>query len=113
VESGDRTSPASCIAICSSALVGSLIGDLVLFARGDEDADCLPHEAVAFFTEANVDFSGDGSSLTGDTPTLGGDISFSAVGFGLFKTGLGVLVGGVGRAREKRDCVGAGDGFGD
>jgi hypothetical protein len=112
VDSGERTSPASCIATCSSALVGSFIGDLVLFAKGDEDADCLPHKAVALFTEAKVDFSGDGSSLSGDASTLGGAISFSALGLGLFTTGLGAFAGVVGRVRENRDCDGAGDGEG-
>jgi hypothetical protein len=115
VDSGDRTSPASCIAACSSALVGSFIGDLVLFAKGDGAADCLPHKAVAFFTDANVDFSGDGSSLTGVTSTLGDDTSFSAVGLGLDTTGLDAFARVVGSVLEKRDCEGAGDGdgFGD
>jgi hypothetical protein len=111
--SGDRTSPASCIAACSSALVGSLIGDLVLAAKGDEDADCLPHRAVALLTEANVDFSGDDSSLAGETSTFGGAISFNAVGFGLSTVGSAVLVGAVGSGRENRDCNGAGEGDGD
>jgi hypothetical protein len=111
--SGDRTSPASCIAACSSALVGSLIGDFVLAGAGDEDGDCLPHRAVALLTDANVDFSGEGASLTGVTSTFGGAISFNGVGFGLSTTGFVVFVGGVGSGREKRDCNGAGIGDGD
>jgi hypothetical protein len=88
---------------------------LVLLAKGDVDADCLPHKAVAFLTEANVDFSGDGSSLTRVASTLIGSISFSAVGLGLLTAGLGALAGDVGRFLENRDCDGAGDGdgFGD
>jgi hypothetical protein len=65
--SGDRTSPASCIAASSSAFVGSLIGVFVRDASGEEDADCLPHKAVALFTEAKDDLSGVGSSFTGVT----------------------------------------------
>jgi hypothetical protein len=110
--SGDRTSPASCIAASSSALVGSLIGDLVLGAKGDEDADCLPHRALALLTEANVDFSGVDSSLVGETSTFKLAISLSVVGFGLSTAGLVLLVG-VGSGRENRDCDGAGDGNGD
>jgi len=112
-DSGDRMSPASCIAACSSALVGSLIGDFVFVGTGDDDVDCLPHRAVALLTEANVDFSGDGSSFAGETSTFGGAISFKAVGLGLSTTGLVVFVGGVGSGRENRDCSGAGVGDGD
>lgn len=108
VGSGDRTSPASCIAASSSALVGNLIGDLVRVASGDE-ADCLPHDAVTFFTDAKVDFSGDGSSFDVVTAVLGSSISFRAVGLGLSATGPADFVGGIGKAREKRDWDGAGE----
>jgi hypothetical protein len=111
--SGDRISPASCIAASSSALVGSLIGDLVLCAKGDEDADCLPHDALALLTEANVDCSGGDSSLVGETSTFEDGISLGAIGFGLSTAGLVVFVGGVGNGLENRDCNGAGDGNGD
>jgi len=97
----------------SSALVGSLIGDLVRVGTGEDDADCLPHDAVAFLTEANVEFSGEGSSFLGVTSTFGGAISFNAVGLGLSVLGLVDFVGGVGSGREKRDCSGAGDGDGE
>jgi hypothetical protein len=113
VGSDDRTRPASSIAACSSALVGSFIGDFVFVAKGDEDADCLPHSALALLTEANVDLSGDGSSFAGETSTFAGDASFNAVGFGLSTLGLVVFVGGVGSARANRDCNGAGDGNGE
>lgn len=102
VGSGDRTSPASCIAASSSALVGSLIGDLVLVASGDEDADCLAQVAVAFFTDAKVDRSGDDCSRDGVTAAFGGGISFRAVVLGLSTSAL-VALGGVGKGREKRD----------
>jgi hypothetical protein len=107
---GDRTSPASCNAACSSAFVGSLIGDLALVATGDEDVDCLPHRAVALLTEAKVDFSGDGSSLTEVGSAFAG-VNFSdRVGLGASAIELVVLAGGVGSGREKRDCNGAGEG---
>jgi hypothetical protein len=77
-------------------LVGSLIGDFVLDARGDEAADCLPHNAVALLTDAKVDFSGDCSSLTGVTSTFGVAISFSGVDLGVSTTGLLWLVWVVG-----------------
>jgi hypothetical protein len=106
---GDRTSPASCNAACSSALVGSLIGDLALVASGDEGVDCLPHSAVALLTEANVDFSGDGSSLI-EGGSAFADANFSdCVGLGASAVELAVLAGGVGSGREKRDCNGAGE----
>jgi hypothetical protein len=95
----------------SSALVGSLIG--VRAGTGEDGADCLPHEAVAFLTEANADFPGDGSSFLGESSTFGGAISFNAVGLGLSVLGLMVFAGGMGSGREKRDCKGAGDGEGD
>jgi hypothetical protein len=110
VDSGDRTSPASCIAACSSALVGNLIGDLALVGVDNVAADGLPHKAVALLTDENVDFSGDGSSFLGDGSAFGGAISFRTVGFGLPVAGF---VGGVGNGRENRDCNGAGDGDGD
>jgi hypothetical protein len=109
VLSGDRISPASCIAACSSAFVGSLIGDLVLEARGDEAADCLPHNAVALLTEAKVDFSGDCSCFTGVTSTFGVAISFKGVDLGLSTWGLLPFAGGVGSGRENRDWNGAGE----
>jgi hypothetical protein len=97
----------------SSALVGSLIGDLVCAGTGDEDVDCLPHKAVALLTDAKVDFSGDVSSFAGDTSTLGGAISFSGVDLEPSVLGLTVFVGGVGNGRANRDCRGAGDDDGD
>jgi hypothetical protein len=36
-----------------------LIGDLVLVGTGEEEAEFLPHSAVAFLTE-KADFSGEG-----------------------------------------------------
>lgn len=68
-ELGDRTRPASFIAARSSACVGNLIGDLT--RAGDEEADGLPHSVVAFLTDEKVVFSGDESSLAGETSTLG------------------------------------------
>jgi hypothetical protein len=109
VSSGDLTSPASRNAVCSSAFVGSLIGDLGLVARGDEDVDCRPHIAVALFTEANVEFSGAGSSLTGVRSTSAGAIFFDGVGSGLSTMELDLLAGDVGSGRENRDCNGAGE----
>jgi hypothetical protein len=109
VVSGDRISPASCMAACSSALVGSLMGDFVLDARGDGAADCLPHNAVALLTEANVDFSGDDSSFTGVTSTFGVAISLRGVDLGVSAAGLFPFAGGVGRGRENRDWNGAGE----
>jgi hypothetical protein len=84
-----------------------LIGDLVLNGTGDEEADCLPHRAVAFFTDENPDFCGEGSSLTGEASALGGGISFKAAGFG------DSLGGGVGNGRENLDDETEGDGDGD
>jgi hypothetical protein len=85
------------------------MGDRVLAGTGDELADCLAHEAVALFTDANVAFSGEPSFLT-ETSAFGGAISFKGVGFGLSATDL---TGGVGSGRENRDCSGAGIGEGD
>lgn len=90
-------------------MVGSLIGDLVRVASGDDDADCLLHDAVAFFTDAKVDLSGDDCSLDGVTAVLGSSISFRAVGLGLSVTGSAGFVDGVGKGREKRDWEGIGD----
>ena len=95
------------MAAFSSAWVGSLIGDLVLRGTGEEGADCLPHKAVAFFTEENPDFCGDGSALKDGISALGAGISFSAAGFG---ESLG---GGVGSGRENLEDATEGDGNGD
>lgn len=84
-----------------------MIGDFVLKGTGDEEADCLPHRAVAFFTEENPEFCGDVSSLIGDTSALGADISFSTAGFG------DSLGGGVGSGRENLEGATEGDGNGD
>lgn len=110
---GVRISPASCIAASSSALVGSLIGDFVFAAKGDDDAGCLPHRAVAFLTDAKGDLTGDGSSLAGETSTFGVVTSFKPAAFGLSTAGFVVFEGVVGNGRENRDCDGIGDGDGD
>ena len=101
---GLRTRPASFMAAFSSAWVGSLIGDFVVWT-GEEGWDCRPHKAVAAFTEENPDFWGDGSSFL--TLTLGAGISFSAAGFG------DSFGGGVGNGRENLEDVIDGDGDGD
>lgn len=84
------------------------MGDFVLVGTGEASADCLPQRAVTVLTEANVALSGDGSSLTEETSTLGGGISFNTAGFGLSATDF---VGSIGRGRENLDwpTVGAGD----
>jgi hypothetical protein len=98
--SDERIKPASFIAACSSACVGSLIGDLTLAGAGDEDADDLPHRVVALLTDENVVFSGEGSSLAGEISTLGVEISLSGVDLGLSAVGL---LGNVGSGRENRE----------
>lgn len=90
--------------------MGNLIGDFVLAGTGDEDADCLPHSEVAFFTEEKVDFSGEDSSLAGEISTFGGEISLSGVDLGLSATGF---TGSVGSGRENLDWDTAGEGEGD
>jgi hypothetical protein len=92
--SGDRTRPAPFIAARSSACVGDLA------CAGKEDADGRPHSVVALLTDEKVVFSGDGSSLAGETSKLGVEISLSGVDFGLSTAGL---AGKVGSGREKRD----------
>lgn len=92
--------PASFIAACSSACVGSLIGYLTRAGAGGEEADDLPHSVVALLTDENVVFSGKGSSLAGKTSTLGVEISRSGVDLELSAAGL---VGNVGKGRENRE----------
>jgi hypothetical protein len=87
------------MAAFSSAWVGSLIGDLALASTGEEDADGLPHIALAFLTDENVDFSGDESPAC-VISTLGVEISLSGVDLGLSDAGLG---GSVGNGRENRE----------
>jgi hypothetical protein len=80
--------------------VGSLIGDLTLDVAGDADADGRPHSVVALRTDEKVVFSGEGSSLTGVTSTLGVEISLSGVDFGVSTDSL---LGSVGKGRENRE----------
>lgn len=108
--SGDLTSPASSIAACSSARVGNLMGDFVSVGTGDEEADCRPHSDVAFLTEVNVDFSGEGTFLAGEMSMLGVLISLSGVDFGLSAADF---VGKVGNGRENREWFTADDGDGE
>lgn len=88
------------MAAFSSACVGSLIGDLALVGTGDEDADDLPHIALAFLTDEKVDFSGDESPSGFEISTLGVEIPLSGVDLGLSVAGLG---GSMGNGRENRE----------
>jgi hypothetical protein len=106
VDSGERTRPASFIAACSSVFVGSLIGDLARPSTGEEEAEFLPHNAVAFLTE-KAGFSGEGGSLGGGVSGFGDEIGFKTGSLG---DSTDVLAGGVGRGRENRDCSTTGDG---
>lgn len=99
------------MAACSSALVGSLMGDLVRAEVGDEDAGGRPHIVVALLTDATVDFSGEeGPSLATAISALGVEVSLSVVALELSTLDR---VGSVGNGRENREELTTGDGDGD
>lgn len=86
--------PAFSIAACSSALVGSLMGDFDRVRVGEADADCLLHNAVALFTETLEASDAGVESFSWVTSGLIKGFS-SAGGLGMtdLSTGFGVMEG--------------------
>ena len=89
-----RAKPAFSIAACSSALVGSFIGDFDRVRGGEADADCLPHNAVALLTEKLEASDAGVESFSRATSGLVKGFS-SAGGSGMtgLSTGFGVMEG--------------------